>query len=76
MLFSLQTREVVSSRRAGRCQCVPIGRNMHPHPIQKWMLFMFQAVHIGVESGQIETVFLRTDLGDSGRRLSKNVKST
>ena len=57
MLFSLQTHEVVSSRRASRRQCVPLGRNIHPHPIQNWMWLMFQVVHIGVKSDQIETLF-------------------
>ena len=57
MLFSLQTHEVVSSRRASRRQFVPLGRYIHLHPIQNWMWFMFQVVHIGVKSDQIETRF-------------------
>ena len=57
MLFSMQTRKVELSRRASRCQCVLIGRDIHPNPIQKWMSFVFRVVHIGVKSDQIETRF-------------------
>ena len=64
MLFSMQTRKVESSRRASRCQCVLIGGDIHPNPIQKWMSFVFRVVHIGVdigvESDQIETAFCVT----------------